>query len=380
MNTNHSYDVIVVGAGPGGSTAARHLARAGLGTLLIEKYKMPRYKPCGGGLTAKIRDVLDIDFSPTIEDTIQYGSYSDGTSRRYTLNFGPTLGWCVMRTRFDQLLAEHAADAGADLREGCTVDRVELDEKQVAVHVGQETYRAQVIVGADGANGLVARTAGLQRHERVGVALEAELQVSDQSLEIWRGTWHADFGAAEGGYGWIFPKADHLSVGVATLIFPERHQNLRRRLDRFIEQEPSLQGAKTLLLRGAKVPIGGVSPRVHRPRLVLVGDAAGVADPFTGEGIYQAIKSANLAAQEITAAFTRGDFSFENYTRKIQASFTKDYRDAWRVAQLVYRIPRFALKVFQRSTRLQAVMLRVATESKMTYRQSILSGLSPLSR
>lgn len=375
MSANHSYDVIVVGAGPGGSTAARHMARAGLKTLLLEKYKMPRYKPCGGGLTAKIRDVLDIDFSPTIEDTIQYGSYSDGTSRRFRLDFGPTLGWCVMRTRFDQLLAEHAAEAGADFREGSIVERIELNEKQIAVHTGQETYRAQVIVGADGANGLVARTAGLQRHERVGVALEAELQVSAQSLEMWRGIWHADFSAAEGGYGWIFPKADHLSVGVATLIFPERHQNLRRLLDRFVEREPSLRGAKTLLLRGAKVPIGGISPRVHHPHLVLVGDAAGVADPFTGEGIYQAIKSANLAAQEINAAFTRGDFSFENYTGKIQASFTKDYRDAWRIAQLVYRIPRFALKAFQRSRRLQAVMLRMAIESKMTYRQSIMNAL-----
>ncbi len=96
----------------------------------------------------------------------------------------------------------------------------------------------------------MARTAGLQKKSRVAVALEAEMEVSSAALETWRGVWHADFCAIAGGYGWIFPKAEHLSVGVATLIYPERRLNLRALLDRFVADEPTLAGAKTILLRG----------------------------------------------------------------------------------------------------------------------------------
>ena len=354
MTTN--YDVVVVGAGPGGATTARHLARSGLKTLLLDKSKFPRYKPCGGGLTAKVREVLDVDFAPTVEDTIAHASFAFGNEVRFPLDLTPTLGWCVMRDRFDHWLSEHAVKSGAELREESNVTEVETGAEGVQVKVGAETIRAQVLVGADGANGIVAVAMGLQKKPRVAVALEAELGVPDDSMARWRNVWHADFGAVAGGYGWIFPKADHLSVGVATLVYPERKQNMRQLLERFISREPTLQDGKVILLRGARVPIGGGNPVVHTTRVVLVGDAAGVADPFTGEGIYQAIKSGRIAADEIANCFSSGDFALTGYSKQIRRAFTEDYRYAWRLARLVYRIPRLSVRLFKRSAIVQSAM------------------------
>ncbi len=174
------YDVIVVGAGPGGSTTARQLARAGLKTLLLEKEKIPRYKPCGGGITRKVQRLLDFDFSRTIEDTITRLSVADRTER---IRVESNVGWCVMRDKFDALLAEHAARAGAEVRDGAPVKSIAFDDTGLSVTTRNETLRARIVVGADGVNGIVRRAAKFPVHRRMAVAIEAEMEAPTAALE-----------------------------------------------------------------------------------------------------------------------------------------------------------------------------------------------------
>jgi geranylgeranyl reductase family protein len=350
------YDVIVVGAGPGGATSAYHLARAGLKTLLLEKEEMPRYKPCGGGVTAKVRGILDLDFSATVEDTIQTASVACG-EERVRVAYGAPLAWMVMRDKFDMLLTQRAANAGAEVRDGEPVKRIAFDENGVSVATRTDSLGAKLIVGADGVNGIVRRAANFPPHQRMAVALEAEMEASSTALEEWRNVLHVDFGALSWGYAWIFPKAEHLSVGIGTFMRPNHVPDLRADLARYVKSEPSIRGAKEMFSRGHRIPLGGRAARYHTPRSVLVGDAAGVVDPFTAEGIYYAILSGKIAAEEIERAFQRGPslsgraggFDLTGYTRRINTEINSDLLYAWLAAQAFYRVPHFALRAFKRS-------------------------------
>lgn len=369
------YDVIVIGAGPGGTTAARHLARGGLKTLLLEKAKMPRYKTCGGGVTAKVKRVLDVDFSATVEDTITTASVAYGNRVRFPVQFHAPAGWSVMRDRFDALLADYAAKAGAEVRDDSPVKSVEVTEDGVRVCVNGDAYQASAIVGADGANGTVARAAGLHTDRQLAAALEAEMELPDASLDAWRGVWHLDFGAIDFGYAWIFPKAEHLSVGIGSFLRTGKKENMRELLRKYIASEPTLQNAKHVELHGHTLPIGGKPRQVSTKRVVLVGDAANLVDPFSGEGIYAAIKSGGLAAKTILNGFQSGDLSFASYTDQIRQGFTRDYRYGYNLGNIFYRFPIPLLRVYAQAKPLHSFTEEIMN-ADMDYRALVVKGLS----
>ncbi len=370
------WDAIVVGAGPGGASAAYGLANAGLRVLLLEKEKMPRYKPCGGGLTTKVRDALDFDFAPAIEQTITQSSVAYGAERMRT-NVG--IAWAVMRDKFDALLAARAARAGAELRDAQPVTRIAFDETGATVTTKSETLRAAFVVGADGVNGIVRRAAGLPPHQRMAVALEAEMHAPSAALEEWRGAFHLDFGAIPWGYAWIFPKAEHLSVGIGYLMRAGHSSDLRAELARYIGSEPSLRGAQEMFSRGHRVPLGGRFARYHAPRALLVGDAAGLVDPFTAEGIYYAIRSGQIAAEELARVFQRSAFDLSEYTRRINVEINSDFRYAWALAQIFYRMPHLAYRILARSVSVQTAVVDTA-DGKSSYRRMVFEGVKKLAR
>ena len=188
-------DALVVGAGPAGSLAAFHLARGGARVLLTDKVRFPRDKPCGGGITVRAERQLPFSIDPVVEDAVDVFDLRLGYGRHFRRRTREPLIRMTQRRRLDAFLVEQAREAGAEFRDGFRPD---------------DTIDATVVIGADGANGTTGRGAGLDDHLRT-VALEGNARVD---LERFAGRAWIEFGVVPGGYGWVFPKADHVNVGV----------------------------------------------------------------------------------------------------------------------------------------------------------------------
>ncbi|MEP7198218.1 MAG: geranylgeranyl reductase family protein [Chloroflexota bacterium] len=342
------YDTIVIGAGPAGATAARQLAKQNLKVLLLEKFALPRYKPCGGGLTSKVSGMLDFDFTATLEDKAREVVFSYDSGPAVAQTFPRVAVWLVMRDKFDYLLTQKAVEAGAQLRDGVQVERVELDGDGVVVSTTTEKLRARFVVGADGANGITAKKLGLMAKRHDGAALEGEIQVSSAALEKWRGKVLFDFGGIPWGYAWIFPKAEHLSIGVGTW-YPSGKVKLRDYLARFIERQPDLREHGQLMVKGHRLPLGGRFDQFHRGRVALIGDAAATADPFFGEGISFAIRSGQIVAEEIGSAMPRSEADLSRYTQRINRELNADFLYGRLATHIFYRWPRWSFKMFIQS-------------------------------
>ncbi|HET8626673.1 MAG TPA: geranylgeranyl reductase family protein, partial [Thermomicrobiales bacterium] len=292
------YDVIVVGAGPAGSTAARECAARGLAVLLLDRAEFPRDKPCGGGVTVRAAGLLPFDLAPVTERVVRGVRVSLRRSRSFTRRWPGPLTYLTQRRCLDAFLVERAVAAGATLREGAVVREVERGPGRVLVRAGGEAYEGRALVAADGANGRTARLAGLAVPRLVVVGLEGNVTPPGPFPREWDDVLGLDLGGNPGGYGWIFPKGDHLNVGVGA--WPAFGATLRARLDRLARFYGFDTGA-IWGLRGHHLPIRQPGAPLADGNVALVGDAAGLLDPFSGEGIYAAIWSGRAAARHLTA-------------------------------------------------------------------------------
>jgi geranylgeranyl reductase family protein len=277
------FDVAVIGAGPAGSTTAYRLACGGARVLLVDKAKFPRDKPCGGGLTLRAVKQLPFPVDEVVEDVVtrvrcrlRY--------RRWFERAGAKLALMTQRRRLDQFLVERAIEVGVEFRDGAQVDPRSLP--------------ADVIVGADGANGTTARAFGLEGDVVHGVALEGNVSHARVNKNDYAGLMILEFGVIPGGYAWIFPKGDHINVGVGGWgsIGPQARDYLRT-----LCQRHGIDPAAVTETRGHRLPMRRLGKRVTADNVVLVGDAAGFVDPVSGDGMYEAFVSSRLASEAILA-------------------------------------------------------------------------------
>lgn len=361
------YDAIVVGAGPAGAVLAYLLANSGLKVLVLEKATLPRYKTCGGGVTYKTVQSLPVDASSTYEREAIGGIVSYTGKQLLKANVKGSIGWLVMRDRFDYLLAQCAVNAGAELFEGVTVERVEQEADRVKVQTSKGEFTARFVVGADGVLSTVARLAGLLRQRQVGVAIEAEIEVPTYSLEAQGPYATFDFGALPGGYGWIFPKLDHLSVGVFRAL-PGKAAGLGSHLDRFITSHAVLDKGRRRICQGHLIPLGGRMETLHQGMILLVGDAANLADPWLGEGLCYAVRSARIAAETIQNALALGLTDLSAYTRRVNVEIVQQLSHARRLAGLIYRFPGLGSQLISKSLRMQELVFG-NLRGDLTFRQ-----------
>jgi geranylgeranyl reductase family protein len=339
------YDAIIVGSGPAGATAAFFLGKAGAKVLVLEKEKLPRYKTCGGAVSARVLNQFPFSFEPVIQSKVNALSYGVG-NEMVTVPTPDSSLRMVMRAEFDTYLLNHAE---AEIWEGVAVKAVREENDSITVTtIGGERIAADYLIAADGANSILARSLGLRTRKVMAGAIEVEANVPDKVLERFAGNPMLIFGDLQIGYLWIFPKSNHLSVGAGAL--HPRPGELQSVLTRVMKRYGILIHDQQ---RGHPLPIYSHCEQVNTSRSFLAGDAAGFVDPFTGEGIRFAIKSGRMAAEAILA----GDPL--QYAARLGGTIHRNHRHALTWADIFYRSPRLFFELGLRNPVLSHALIQM---------------------
>ena len=375
----YDADVIVVGAGPAGATAARLLAAWGISVLLLERCRLPRYKPCGGAITKRtIQFLAPLDISPVIETWVRKLVVQSPNGESFTADLPEGLIATVMRDKFDTYLTDAAILAGAKLKSGEPVLRCEQGLGGVEVITARETYRCLALIGADGANSVVAEQLGLKPKRR---AVSIVVELSPEARERWDDSIHLHFPFNLNGYAWCFPKGDHLSAGIYTR--SPQIPNWREWLHLYLANLELSDCLDRQKIRGHTIPIADKRSVFHKGNVIVVGDAAGVADPFTGEGISWAIYTGRLAAAFVRAFLEGERDALSDYTRAVRKEVLGEMNAANRFAKILFSLPQFSFRHFLRQ---EPVLNNFAKllGGEVTYRElwnkALRKGLSLLMR
>ncbi|HSM80980.1 MAG TPA: geranylgeranyl reductase family protein [Nodosilinea sp.] len=341
------YDCIIVGAGPAGATAAYHLSKAGHRVLLLDAASLPRYKPCGGGVSPQIAEWFDFDFSPAISIKVR--------RVRYTFNLADPIDtelpaekalWMVRRDIFDHFIVQQAQKQGATLWDGTKARGIENQGEHWQVDTSRGPVQGRFLIAADGARGAMAKWLGFtKRKYQLGAALEAEprLEVPKEPMV------YSDLGLIQQGYLWNFPKADGYSIGGGVFRSkPRQKYDLRTPVADYTATF-DLDAAATQHF-GHPILLWDGPQTLHTHRAVLAGEAACVVDPFTAEGIRPSIFSGLKAAGAVGAALQAQDDggcdrALAAYTHTMNQEWGEEMRWARRIARLVYQAPALTYRV-----------------------------------
>ncbi len=333
------FDCIVVGAGPAGGSAAYHLAKAGRSVLILEKATLPRYKPCGGGVSPSIAQWFDFDFSPAIScevDTLRYTWNLEDPVDVKLENLDPI--WMVRRDVFDHFIVQQAQKQGAELRDNTEVTGIEFKTDRWQVNTPNGSVEGKYLIAADGAKGNMPKWLGFKdRKRRMAGALEVETPAENVDRVI-----HFEFGLVKNGYIWNFPKQEGYSIGVGTFRGGES-QDFKKILDTYGQGAFGVD-VKQFPQYGHPLCLWDGDQKLHTQNALLAGEAACVVDPMTAEGIRPSIFSGVKAAAAIQAALSGQTNALEQYTEVMTTEWGADMKWAQRLAGAFYQFPKVAYK------------------------------------
>ncbi len=332
------YDVIVVGAGPAGSMAAMKAAEGGAKTLILEKYKLPRFKLCGGGIANWVIRKLNIPQEVLERQYKVLSFFTPPNYERHDINLGGMGYFGVYRDAFDYELTKIALDKGAELKEKKHVDGVLKEEdyvKGVTTKEG-EKYEADVVIACDGALSTVAKNCGMwdtwfkskeeSWKDQMCFCVGVEVKLGEKVITERFGDSYMIFTGrdiAPMGYAWLFPKRENVSVGLGSMA-----KTLEKKptyyMDHFLKNHPVasnlLAGGEEVLTRGAWIPIKNAYKPSYDSGLLIAGDSVGMVSPITGEGVYYAVRAGMEAGVTAAEAVNEQNFS---------AEFLSVYQERW---------------------------------------------------
>jgi geranylgeranyl reductase family protein len=334
------FDVIVVGAGPAGASAARAASLGGLSTLLLEKQAIPRDKRCGGGVSAATLEQLGFPLPDRVVERRCHGMWGIQDSIRTEVRVDWTVATMVSRPAFDAFLVEKAAEAGARIAEAEACRGIRKLEDGVIVATEKAEYRASVLIGADGFSSVVARYVRPKWSRReTRFCLVADVPLPRETIErAMKDLVELRYGFVRLGYAWAFPKRDHVSFGIGGSAGSAK--TMPADFARYLR----LHGVEaTVRPRGCFIPVTEFRHDVVADRIMLVGDAAGFVDCFSGEGIRYAVASGTLAGRTAALAIRDVDCSKRRLLAYQRAFYAEHRRDlAWSsfISRLSSRFPR----------------------------------------
>lgn len=301
------YDLVIIGGGPAGSTCARKASIAGLNTAIVDRETHPREKTCGGAASPRVERELGFSIDAIAERKFYSASIRGFEMGNVELNLQKTNGYIVRRSRFDSYLLERAREAGADVFEDSKAVACEQLRKGIRVLCQGDSFKARLIAGADGFESMVARSMKMRKcwqpdEVAIGFVTNVPLEeaiIEDISYKDSNGQLGLEIylGAINWGYGWLFPRRDEVNIGLGCR--SDKAKNLRAQWEAFLQK---LKKNKRAALeksnhKGFRLPFYTRSAKLVSRRTMLLGDAAGLASPITGEGIYYAIRSGTIAAE-----------------------------------------------------------------------------------
>ena len=367
----NNFDIIVVGGGPAGLTSAYQLNKYGFNVLLVDKNTFPRPKLCAGLLTKKTRKLVNDVFSVTTSD-LKEKEVVDFCSDYYQIFFKDKLiyesemedaFYYVHRRVYDNFLFNLVKNTGVKIKEGTEVRDIDLFDSKVITKNGNE-FKADYIIGADGANSVIRKKIIAKRDDikfedfkkNMAVSLEAIVPRSELKLDFDHPILY--YGILNWGYGWIFPRKDSLVIGIAGL--KKDNKNFKDIFKEYLD----LIGIKNkdINYTGWQLPYGNFLKEPFYNNTLLVGDAAGLVEPLTGEGIYYAHHSGLLAAKAINKA--------ENYNRNLISTYKKSLDE-----EILLRLDRFkklSKFFYGQPAFMQKFLLSLATKTAGNYLTDII--------
>ncbi|PXY45028.1 geranylgeranyl reductase family protein [Flavobacterium hydrophilum] len=329
------FDVAIIGSGPAGASAAFELSKSGITTVIIEKEILPRYKTCGGGLVHRGRKNIPFDVSSVVEkEFYEVDTYFSNTTIKLTTKRDKPIITMIMRDAFDNLIVEKAKENGVTLLQNHKVTNITFGEIQT-IHTSEGDVQAKFIIAGDGALSPIAKMAGWEETRTVIPALEYEIEVPLADFERLSKNVRFDVDAIPNGYGWCFPKKNHLSVGVCILTKANQKLDLKKYYTAYLKT----LGITEIVNEDAHGFVIPVSPRTDtfvRKNVFLIGDSAGFADPVLAEGISNAILSGVLAAESIIEGKLDPARSSELYHEKLENGILPEIKSGVTLAKIFY--------------------------------------------
>jgi geranylgeranyl reductase family protein len=330
-----SADVIVVGAGAAGGSAAFHLAARGRRVLILERETLPRHKACGGGMAASVQQWFPFDLSPAVDQVIRQVRFSWCLDDPVTAVLpGDSPFWIVRRSQLDQFLVEQALAAGAELEDASTVESIQRDGERWCIEAGGRTYHSRALVLADGSSSPFAAALGLgPTRPRFAAATAVEVEALVQEPD----TARFEFGLVRHGFCWAFPRLGGYSIGVGTFIGREvadADPVLRQLLPSLgLDPEAGQRRQSPLRVWDGHHPL-------HNAAAVVVGDAASLCDPFLAEGLRPALLSGVRAAEAIDHHLAGDAAALADYSGAMRQAWGESMAWGRRIAQVFYRVPK----------------------------------------